>query len=360
MKRILHIIGTMDRAGAETMVMNLYRELDTSSYQFDFLYFTDKNCDYDAEIGRLGGKIYRIVSPPGFARFKFVLKFLREYNHFYAIHSHTLLNSGWNVLAAYLTGHKLRISHSHNTSNSTQKSVKERMYYYFSKFLINTFSNRFIACGSAAARFLFYRDKKVSILPNAVNFDDFIDRSLSRVHQRQEGEIIICQIGRFLEVKNHIFTLKLAHFLKTQGISFKILLVGDGILLKKMEALAKDLGIDSQVDFLGLRSDIPAILMSCDVMIMPSLFEGFPVVLVESQVAGIPAVISDSISSEVDLGADLIYFESLNSTFSKWAETIVAVSSIDKKDGKHRYLLERRGFDVKSSLSILLNLYSGV
>ena len=236
MKRILHIIGAMDRAGAETMLMNLYRVIDRDEYQFDFLYFTEKKCDFDDEITALGGRIFRVSSNSFVGRFLSTFEFLRNNKDFYVIHSHTLLNNGTNLFAAYLTGHKKRVSHSHSTANNPNINFSGKLYYKFSKYLINTFANGHIACGNDAGKYLYYEANDFLFLPNAVNFQDFsnLNSPIRRELNIESNSLLICQIGRFLEVKNHIFTIELAAYMHSKSIDFKILMVGDGLFKEDM------------------------------------------------------------------------------------------------------------------------------
>ncbi|MXS69619.1 glycosyltransferase [Flavobacteriaceae bacterium W22] len=361
MKRILHIIGSMNRAGAETMLINLYRVLDRDQYQFDFLYFTNEKCDYDDEIERLGGKIYRVESIGTIGRFWETYKFLKSNEQFYAIHTHTLLNNGFNVFGAYLAGLKKRISHSHNTSNGNADNFSSKIYYHISKFLINTFSNGYIACGNEAGSYLFYKKNRFLYLPNAVNFDDFTqDNNLRNDLKCDENTILICQIGRFLEVKNHSFSIELAKYMDERNINFKLIFVGDGVLRETMEKRVKEFGLDSKVEFLGLRKDIPAILSSSDCMILPSLHEGFPVVLVESQVAGTPSLISTNVAKEVDLGVGLVQFESLASNLDLWVDKLLKMKGLKKIDKCHLNALENKGFSTKGSLKQLITYYNDI
>lgn len=359
MKIVLHIIGAMNRAGAETMIMNLYRELDKNEFQFEFLYFTDKKSDYDDEIEALGGKIHRVSNTSFINRIVETYKFLRTHKYFYAVHSHTLLNNGTNLFAAYLAGHKRRVSHSHNTSNGAQTSFLSIIYYQFSKYLINTFANGFIACGKEAGGYLYYKKNKFLFLPNAINFTDF---DISKTNIRTElivndETLLICQIGRFLEVKNHVFTIELAKYMLSENYDFHIVFVGEGMLMKEMQEKVKEYELDSKITFLGLRKDIPAILSSTDCMIMPSLHEGFPVVLVEAQVAGIPSLISTDIDTEVDLGVGLIKFQFLSSDYKIWANSLKEIRKNKKEDTLYLEVLRDKGFDVKRSLDKLLEYY---
>ena len=353
----------MNRAGAETMLMNLYRELDKEKYQFDFLYFTNQKCDYDDEIIALGGKIYRVNNDSFFSRFKATYRFFKTNKQFYAVHSHTLLNNGTNLLAAFLAGYKKRVSHSHSTANLTYQNVSQIGYYYFSKFLINIFSTHYIACGIEAGAYLYYKKNKPLLLPNAVDFAVFESAkpTLREELSLNKNTFLIVQIGRFLEVKNHNFTIDLAKYMSdSHQIDFHIVFVGDGPLRNSCIDKMNANNLSNYITFVGLRSDIPSILKSSDCMIMPSLHEGFPVVLVESQVAGIPALVSNTVANEVDLGVDLIFFESLTANFNKWQQQLVLLKNKKKKDKNYLEQLSNKGFDVKSSVSILIDFYENV
>ncbi len=353
----------MNRAGAESMVMNLYRALDKTQYQFDFVYFTQNKCDFDDEILEMGGKIYRLPLSNFVGRTWAMFRFLQANKHFYAIHSHMLLNIGFDFTAAYFAGYRNLIAHAHSTANTTNSGVVQTGYRVLGKFLINSLSKTNIACGKEAGDYLFYKNKKVIVLPNAIDFEVFIKKDtfvdFRKNSNCNENTLLLCQIGRFLDVKNHIFSLKLAHYLKQQKIDFQLLFIGIGTLDDAMKKLAKELDVLDVVHFLGLRTDIPDILIQSDVMLMPSLHEGFPVVLVESQVAGTPALISDSIAKEVDLGVDLVFFESLSADYSVWTNQLLKIKSKKKfQDKTHLDILKHKGFDSNDNVLRLIEIYN--
>jgi glycosyltransferase EpsF len=353
----------MNRAGAETMVMNLYRALDKTQYQFDFVYFTDDACDFDEEILALGGKIYRLPLSNFVSRTVAMYRFLKANKQFYAIHSHMFLNIGFDFAAAYLAGHRNLIAHSHSTSNHVETNFIQKIYYHLSRILINIFTKTAIACGKEAGDFLFYKSKKVLVMPNAIDFKLFNNSNLSNVLRNKlkitNDTLLICQIGRFQPVKNHEFTLRLAHFMKKQQLDFHFVFVGNGLLEQQTIKLAHELQVTNAVTFLGLRADIPEILSQADVMIMPSFHEGFPVVLVESQVAGTPALISDTIANEVDLGVNLVVFESLNSDLKLWSDKLFELKSQKKiNHTSHHGVLKQKGFDITDNAKKLIEIYN--
>ncbi|MDT0642283.1 glycosyltransferase [Zunongwangia sp. F363] len=369
MERILHIVGRMDRAGAETMIMNLYRAIDRKNFQFDFLYFTGEVCDYDHEIELLGGKIYRLPSEEFSNPLKKMLavnQFLKKENHIKTIHCHMLLSSGFHLLAAYLAGVKKRIVHSHSTSNkNNRKAIYNLPYKKLSQVLINNLATQFIACGKEAGSFLFPYRKKFIVLPNAIDTALFNEigkkkssflRDLLKIPRET---LIIVQVGRFNHIKNHSFTLKLARFMKEQNKDFHFVFVGNGSLLKEFQDKSRKDGLKNNLSFLGLREDIPEILAGSDVMILPSLHEGFPVVLVESQSVGIPAIVSNTVSNEVDLGVGLITFRSLNSSLQQWCDDLFAVQKKSwMNEQKRLEIIKKSGFDIQSSSKKIEAIYS--
>lgn len=362
MKKILHIVGTMDRGGAETMVMNLYRVLDKANYQFDFLYFTDKDCDYDEEIRELGGNIYRITDK-NIARRMLSFGRLLKVQYFDVVHSHILFASAFYMPVTFFRGVKTRIAHSHSTSDKRGNIFGRRVYHSISRLVINTFANKFIACGYKAAEYLFYNNKDVLFLPNAIDVEAYSNIGIqNRDYWTEQFNIPsrchkIVQIGTLKSVKNQEFTLGLAKYMLQEGYDFHIMIVGRGKLLEELQSYVGQNGLSENVTFLGLRTDIDCLLAGADTMLMPSLYEGFPVVLVESQATGIPALISDTISREVDLGVGLVEFESLSSGFDIWFEMLKGTLSM-KSDAK-TYLesLKNAGFNIYNSVKKLEEFY---
>lgn len=193
MKRILHIVGGMDRAGAETMLMNSYRKLDRTRYQFDFVYFRAAQCDYDDEIISLGGRIFRIENTNPISRSYKLYKLIKHEQPFHAVHAHMLFSNSFHILAAYLANIKMRISHSHNTSDVNSKTFYGKLYQNFSRQLIKMYSTHFIACDDAAGEFLFPNIPRVNYLLNAIDVEEFaynrvVNREFFKMPQKTPWE----------------------------------------------------------------------------------------------------------------------------------------------------------------------------
>lgn len=358
MKRVLHIIGKMDRAGAETMLMNLYRSIDRSKIQFDFITFTHDKGGYDDEILALGGKIFPIVASNSLGRMIKFYKFLKAHSEYQIIHAHVLLNNAFHLTAASMAGVKMRISHSHNTSNGGKDHLA-KVYEVVAKKVINLLATHKIACGYEAGQYLYNNDKNVLVLSNAVDV-----REIHRIAElsRQspifdKTKLNIIHVARFMPVKNHVFVLDLVEALIEKNTNFVIHLVGDGPLRLEIEQRIQSRNLGQYVRLLGLRSDVIALMANADMMILPSLHEGFPVVLVESQAVGLPALVSDCISQEVDLGLGAIDFLPINHA-KCWAEKIVNFSHANLLNEQIFHELSSQGFDIFQNSKILEQLYS--
>ena len=316
-KRILHVNGAMNLGGTDTMIMNIFRNIDRSKFQFDFLYYTNDKCFFDDEILKLGGKIFRMAPPRNGTYLKFirnVRNIIKNEGPFDAVHVHTMLNSGLVAYAAKKEKVPLIIVHAHSTKGSDKQSLLYKIYEKSMKSCIRKNSNYFIACGKDAGEYLFGRKifSKVTIIPNAINIENYqnvnvVDiKSFKKNIGLSENTFIIGQIGSLKDVKNHKFSIKIAKLLKQSGIDFCMFFIGEGVNRRCLEKMIIENNLSKNIKLLGNRTDIPLLLKMMDVLIMPSLYEGIPVTLIEAQAAGTPSIISNNISSEVDFKLGLI------------------------------------------------------
>jgi len=366
-KRILHIIGKMDRAGAETMVMNLYRTIDHTQFQFDFVVFSKDKGDFDEEIISIGGKIFTITEMNPIKRMLALKKLLFTHPEYRIVHCHTLFSNAFHLWAAYMAKVPNRIVHSHSTSDISKSKLASILYKYVSRKLIKKYATNYIGCGQAAAYFLFPEQKEVMFLPNAIDTNYFAaigetkKNYINNEFDLKQDYLKIIQVGRLHQVKNPLFSIQIARELKNRGIKFLFLFIGQGELYDTMKKKIESYNLKKEVYLLGVRKDIPELMAGADVLLMPSLYEGFPVVLVESQSVGLKGLIADNISSEVDLGVDLIEYESINSNTSKWVDKLLDLK-LNKKINKEERIQKMTdlGFDINGSISLLTNLYKSM
>lgn len=357
--RVLHIVGKMDRAGAETMLMNLYRNIDREQVQFDFITFTTDQGDYDEEILALGGKIFPIIANNSIERMFKLTSFLKQHSEYQIIHAHQLLNNAFHLLAAKQAGIPHRIAHSHNTSNG-KMGVMKKIYEKWALKIINKTVTSKIACGELAAKYLFGSTTDVMILPNSVNCQQMVEkakenRNFISENFNEEGLKII-QVGRLNTVKNHKFSLKIAEELKKRNIDFTLYIIGQGPLESSLKQEIQTKLLSNNVKMLGIRSDITELMASADFMIMPSLHEGFPVVLVESQVVGLHTLVSDRVSAEVDFGLGLIHFLSITSE-KEWVDYLETPTKSPLSNDIICQKIQEAGFDVIENANSLLSFY---
>lgn len=366
MKRILQVVGGMNRAGAETMLMNLYKHIDISKYQFDFVYFTSEKCDYDQDIAMLGGQIFRITNVNPVKRAVLLYKIVKENGPYLAVHSHTNNNSFMHHFPALLGGVKKRITHSHCSNSQYLQTRTGRFYLGISNRLNKILSNRYVACGRAASLFLFPRvdQSKVTILPNAVSLDDYLNPDFSQYSSVRKllsinsTTPLIVQIGRISNVKNFEFTIGFAAYLKSKGKKCNFAFLGTGELYNKLSKKIIDDNLTDSVHFIGVRDDVSKVLHESSCMIMPSLHEGFPVVLVEAQATGTPCLISDSISNEVDLGLNLVGFCSLQAPFEEWEKQLdILLGNLNVSKENISKTIISKGFSVIESAKKLEEIY---
>ena len=357
--RIIAVFGSLQRGGAETMYINLYRCLDHDKYQIDFLVKERVDNGYEAEVLKNGSKILTMGSPKtmGMRNFMKHLTAILKEGSYDLIHSHVNIFSGLVVFAAWQAKIPIRIAHSHNTVFDATA-----FHTFVGKRLIHIFSNRRIACGEQAGKSLFGKDKFV-VLPNGIKTNDFILKSEEEKKQYKlqlgldERKKWILHIGRFTEQKNHTFLIDIFHQLIKEDPSYRLLMCGDGSLQNNMKNKASTLGIMPYVKFLGIIPNPNDYLKACDMFILPSLYEGLPVSAVEAQCASLSCLLSSTIASEVDFGLGLVKFIPLE--INEWVHSIksqfdtncfVTSDTIMSK-------FEERHFDVSKNASYLLQLY---
>lgn len=359
MIRVLHIVGKMDRAGAETMLMNLYRHIDRTQVQFDFITFTTQQGDYDEEILALGGSIFPILAKNPIQRMIKLTSFLEQHSEYRIVHSHMLLSNAFHLLAAKRAGIQHRISHSHSTNNG-KSGIIANLYESFTIHLNKNLSTKKIACGKEAAEYLFMTCKNVWILKNAIDLNKY--QSVANIYKnywlniQESNGLKLIQVGRINTVKNHIFSLEIAKILKEKKINFTFFIVGQGnlenLIIKKIE----EYELHKNVFLLGMRSDIAELMAGADIMLMPSLHEGFPVVLVESQAVGLHSIISSNISNEVDLGLGLIDFKPIENS-DLWVNELIVHHKKNVSREKILENLQVNGFDVNQNAQELQDFY---
>lgn len=350
----------MNRGGAETLIMNIYRHINRDEVQFDFAVHSDLPGHYDDEIRSLGGRIFHLPNPQkSIAIYMRTLrKILRNHGPFTGVHSHLLFFSGIVLYIAKKEGISIRIAHSHSIKDGHTLNLKRKAYHYIMKKLINFNSTQKLGCSKEACDYLFgkkcWDDNRVKIIKNAIDLKPFERAALkSKEHIRKGLSLptdvpIIGHVGRFNKVKNHTFIIEVFDKLRQQIPNAHLVLVGDGPEKNKIEALVQKKRLQDYVYFLGVRSDVPLIMNAFDTFLFPSLYEGLGIVIVEAQAAGLTCICSDTVPREADIGLGLTKFLNLNKPLENWVKTILENLNKKKFDWEtRRKTLKKKGYDVK-------------
>ena len=363
MIKVLHVYNIMNKGGAETFVMNVYRNIDRSKIQFDFLCFKDGKGDFDDEIKSLGGSIYHLKQSKKkpYKSYKALINFFKK-NHFDVIHLPIMFYSGVVAKAAKASGIKKVIVHSHSANDPGSNKLTRKIYIKICRKLINKYTDVKISCGKEAGKFLFGNLNNVLILNNGIDIDKFQSFDIKEVEKIKKqcnitDELVIGNVARFEEVKNHKFFIKLGEFIKENNLKIKIILVGDGSLRNDLIKETKEKELDNIIYYPGLRNDMPNFLSIFKVFVLPSLYEGFPVSIIESLASSTPCVVSNNVDKSVEIVKNMVEFVSLDNDIKTWYNKIIEISNknFDKKEIKN--ILIKQNFDVKSTAKLLEDIY---
>lgn len=363
--RVLQVIGIMNRGGAETMIMNLYRQIDKKKVQFDFVEHTNERAIFDDEIERMGGKIYHCPRFNGKNYFAYKKWwndfFLNEGVEYTIVHGHIGSTAAIYLKEAKRRG-KFAIAHSH--SSGTDYSMKSMIYKMFSYNTRNV-ADYFLGCSKVAGidrygKKIVANSSKFKVLQNAIDVDKYVYSTERRQEIRNElgyspEQLVIGHVGRMTAEKNHAFILKIFKCISLARSEARLVLVGDGKLREKLEEQVKNLGLSDKVSFLGVRADVNDLMQAMDIFVFPSLFEGLPVTMVEAQASGIPCVISDKVPEECIITEGLVTIKNLLDSSEEWANHILSKREIPRVDRSEE--IRKCGFDIKETEKWLEEFY---
>lgn len=359
--RVLNLFTNMNYGGAETMVMNYYRNIDRSKVQFDFMVHRKHRGAYDDEIEALGGKIYRMIPiyPQNFHRYKKMLSnFFDEHKEYSIIHSH-MSELGYFVFKeARKRNIPIIICHAHNTPVGFDFKMLFRNFFKFKN--LKNITHMFM-CSKESAEWLYgkkYQDRFI-MMNNAIDVNKFkFSESIRNINRKElniEDKLVIGHVGRFDKQKNHPFLIEIFNEIYKLRNDAVLVLVGDDKNADEIHKKVHDLGLDDVVYFLGSRSDVNEILQGMDAFIFPSIFEGFGIAPLEAQTAGLPCFVSNAVPNEC-LITDNIFPVSLEKSALEWAKIILdKTKNFERKDTSQ--IIIDKGFDIKTNAKWLEDFY---
>lgn len=368
--RVLIVAGAMDVGGIENQLMHLLRNAEKDIFQIDFTTTMDHPF-YQDEIEALGGKCIRIPATEGwhFLRQCKALYRIMKDGQYDIVHSHELFHSGMVLLTAKLAGVKHRFVHAHNWSDDDgtgRRSMLRRMYNAVMRRWILRYGTDFCACSTLAGRFLYgerkTREPGYHLIFNSVDTGKFID-NYDKVESGDlcdDGWTNVIQIGRFSPIKNQLFTAEIARELKRSGKKIRILCAGNngGEYERQVRETIERYGVGEHMLLLGVRKDVDVLARKSAAFLLPSLYEGMPLVMIEAQAAGLPCVTADTYSREVDFGIGYVTWLQLEQPASEWAEAVE--KAVEKGRADKRAVMdavEKYGFDSKVFAERLCKLY---
>lgn len=350
MTKVLYVHGgLLGRGGTEAVMLNYFRNIDKSRVSIDFLVHGFGEGVYDEEILSAGSKIFHVV-PKGESyrdNAEQIRKILIE-NRYDVVHAHMDCGNAHVLKIAKACGVPMRISHSHNTSIQTSNFLK-KLYNNLEKKKIPQYATHLFACSDLAGKWLY--GKNYTVIHNAIDVKKFAYDPALRAKIRQQwniadSDVVIGHIGRFCYQKNHIRLISIFHELLKLQDNAKLLLIGEGELLDSIQAECARLAILDHVIFTGAISNAAELMQAMDCFVLPSHFEGLPVVMVEAQAAGLPILASDVITSKSKL-TPLVSFLSLQESDTLWAETLQKLAFSGRQDTAA--LLASQGYDISEN-----------
>lgn len=346
--RILNIVPNMRAAGIESFIMNVYRNIDREKVQFDFIVHNTERNFFDDEIEKLGGKIYRFTYKDD----KNIIKYIKDLNSFFKehkeykiVHGHMQSMMPLYLLIAQINKVPIRIAHSHN--GSYEKTLKGFILHIFSRFS-KLFSTDNWACSYVAGKYLF-GNQKFEIVYNGIDTSKFeFNKDIRKIKRRElgidESTFLIGHIGRFELQKNHKFLIRMFEKCQKENSKIKLILIGEGKLEQEIKKMIENLKIDSNVDLLGLRKDVNELYSAMDLFVLPSLYEGLPVVGIEAQTSGVSCIFSKNITNELKMSNNSYFMDIENDDdVENWKMKVLEI----KNKKVERSKITNSKFDIK-------------
>lgn len=365
MKKILIVTDSLRIGGLEKIIVDYIKYCNTEKYEFTYL-LLDNNSKggLEKEVLQNGGNIIKLY-PPKKNYIKFYRDFkniVRKHGPFDIVHSHPAFTSGILMKASYKLKIPKRISHSHTDKRLVKENIFKKIYELIMKRYLRKYSTDCLAVSQNAGKYLFgesFFNKKGTILENGIEFNDFFYNPKIREKLRNSYNLnndkVIGHVGTFNKTKNQSFLIDILNELLKTDKHYKLLLVGDGKTREELKLKAKSLNIENNVIFVGRKDTVSSYLQAMDLFVFPSMFEGLPLSVLESQAAKLTTIISDKVPQEV-LITNYIHVISLECPPSEWANKIKMLKLNERENLNNNPLLNSN-YEIKKSIEKLQSIY---
>lgn len=362
------VIGLSDKVGGvENFIRNFVTRIEDDNVQFEFLVTVEK-ASFEEELSNTH-KFYHILISRKKHPLKIkeeIMKIYRE-NNFDAIWLNDCsLNQFFFIKYAKKAGIPCRIVHSHNSYFMDYGKYRyiRLAIHKLNRLVVKKYATDFWACSNEAAKFFFLRKEmkleNFKIIKNAIDTQRFLFSEKSRKKIRKQLNLknkhVYIQVGRLHKQKNPMFSIEIFNEVLKKDENAIMLFVGTGELRKILLKRIKELQIEEYVYFLGVRDDISDLISASDVFMLPSLYEGLPIVLIEAQCSGIPCLISDNITRECNINKDINSFISLNDK-EKWINTAIRLTEKKIKRDEYREKVVEAGFEITDECNLVKRFF---
>lgn len=365
--KVLEVMHGLAHGGIESFVLSVIENIDTSHFQVDIALASDFPQFHEERVLANGNRIFRTKNlgsiKDNVLHFIRLVKLIRK-EKYDVVHTHIDYFNGVNLLAAWLGGASIRISHSHNTRSANASSEKEsivtRCYHFLMRTLINLFATDKVGCSEAANRWMYNTTDKCKVIYNAIDLSRFNPRFYSRDEIRKSYGISLKEkqfvtIGRIEAQKNPLFIAEIINAYVKIDTNFHFHWISDGSLKEDVKAILERAGNLDKVTFWGLRKDVPEILSVMDYFVFPSLWEGLGIVLVEAQAMGLKCFVSERIPDEANIGGMIKI--NLDKGSEEWAK--IMKEYVDNDESGFKVNEEQLNkYNVKNMVREIERLYS--
>lgn len=354
--KVCHFVSGLKSGGVETMIYNYCKEIGNIYYDWYIVYQHEPSKKNIDEFERLEFKFKRVPSKVKYPIRNFIetYKYIKD-NKFDVVHCHMTLMNVFPLFAAKLLGVKTRICHSHN-SDVRKKNISFLFLEKVLKKLCIDFSTDLVACGNDAGKYM-YNNRRFSILNNAMEIDKYKFNKKTRDEIRKklgikEDEVVLGHIGRFAKQKNHFFLIDMYKKYISINSNSKLILIGDGELKEEIVRLVEENNLEKNVIFTGIVNNTHEYYSAFDAFLLPSLWEGFPVVSVEAQISGVTCFLSETIDKRCKIN-DNVYFLELNTEL--WVHQVGKNKLENKKLNTKKF--SSTGLNIMDEKEKLIKLY---
>lgn len=367
--KVLLFVDRMRHGGIQQFLVENIKHMVKTKVAIDVLTLDDgETYPLEEKVVEAGANFYKlkgvwINKPWDYIKYaKEIDKFFKEHNDYKVVHMNASSKNFILLKYAKKNNIPIRIAHSHNIDFQTKNPIKKIIGNVL-KLPLKKYATDYFACSYLAGEWLFgkenIKNNKVKVIHNAVDYDKFALNKEIRNKVRKEfniknDEILIGNVGRFTNQKNHTFLIDICNEMIKINPKVKLIMVGIGEKEEETKTKVKELGIEKNVIFAGFRNDVNEIMQAMDVFLLPSLYEGLPVVGVEAQASGLPCFMSEGVITEEVKITNNVYFISLNKSPKEWAKIIIE-SDLTRKNTKND--LKKAGYFIEDTANELMEFY---